>query len=142
MMKGGCDMSRQQPELPTIESVFADDPRVIMAAERTLLAWVRTGLALMGFGFLVARFGLFMQEYTLVKGEPASESPAWSVGIGASLVLLGTVITLAAGWLHGRNLRHVRGASRHFRDGFILAIACAVGLGLIGGFMCVRLLWL
>ena len=29
------------------------DPRVLFAAERTLLAWVRTGLALMGFGFLV-----------------------------------------------------------------------------------------
>ena len=35
-----------------------NDPRILFAAERTLLAWVRTGLVMMGFGFVVARFGL------------------------------------------------------------------------------------
>jgi len=39
-----------------------EDPRVRVAAERTLLAWMRTGMALMGFGFVVARFGLFLRE--------------------------------------------------------------------------------
>ncbi len=32
------------------------DPRVVFAAERTLLVWIRTGLSLIGFGFVVARF--------------------------------------------------------------------------------------
>src|SRR6267143_5225708 len=35
-----------------------NDPRVLFAAERTLLAWSRTSAGLMTFGFLVDRAGL------------------------------------------------------------------------------------
>jgi len=36
------------------------DPRVLFAAERTLLAWNRTSISFMAFGFVVERFGLFV----------------------------------------------------------------------------------
>ncbi|HEU4523240.1 MAG TPA: DUF202 domain-containing protein [Thermoanaerobaculia bacterium] len=34
------------------------DPRILFAAERTLLAWIRTGLAIMGGGFAVIHIGM------------------------------------------------------------------------------------
>lgn len=38
-----------------------NDPRVLFAAERTLLAWNRASISLMAFGFVIERFGLFLQ---------------------------------------------------------------------------------
>jgi uncharacterized membrane protein YidH (DUF202 family) len=49
-----------------------DDPRVLFAAERTLMAWSRTAAGLMAFGFLVDRTTLL-----LGAGAPrASSRPA------------------------------------------------------------------
>jgi uncharacterized membrane protein YidH (DUF202 family) len=46
-----------------------NDPRIYLAAERTLLAWIRTGLAMMGFESVVARVGLFLRELAGLPGR-------------------------------------------------------------------------
>jgi putative membrane protein len=71
---------------------YAADPRVLFAAERTLLAWQRSAIALMGFGFVVERFGLFLQ---MVAHQPPSESQrGFSLGLGVLLLLLGAAVAL------------------------------------------------
>lgn len=101
-------MSEAEPSRPQGEK----DPRVYMAAERTLLAWVRTGLALMGFGFVVARFGLFLRETARAAGtnvpEPHAGGGGASLWIGVVLVVTGVLVNLLAAADHARVIRALR----------------------------------
>ena len=73
---------------------YTADPRVLFAAERTLLAWQRSAIALMGFGFVVERFGLFLQ---MVSRQPLSGSQrGFSLGLGVLLLILGATVALVS----------------------------------------------
>lgn len=111
----------------------ASDPRVHLAAERTLLAWVRTGLALMGFGFVVARFGLFLQQSPVADAKADSAGSPVSLWIGVLLVALGVGANLAAAVRHYAFIKALqRGTPRQARGRMALAFATAVGLLGIG----------
>jgi putative membrane protein len=71
---------------------YTADPRVLFAAERTLLAWQRSAIALMGFGFVVERFGLFLP---MVAHQPESGAQrSFSLGTGVLLLILGAAVAL------------------------------------------------
>ena len=73
---------------------YTADPRVLFAAERTLLAWQRSAIALMGFGFVVERFGLFLQ---MMARQPLSGSQrGFSLGLGVLLLVLGAAVALVS----------------------------------------------
>jgi putative membrane protein len=119
-----------QPNLPDSPDL---DPRVILASERTLLAWIRTGLAMMGFGFVVARFGLFLRELASAGAAPEPHHLRASQWVGFTLIVLGVVVNLLAAVQHARFLRaYTRGQlmrPRIVSMGTILSLVLA-GLGI------------
>jgi len=80
-----------------------NDPRVLFAAERTLLAWNRSSISLMVFGFVIERFGIFLQ---IVKKEEIEVFQRnFSFFIGESFVLLAVCMSIYSIWQHKRVLR-------------------------------------
>jgi putative membrane protein len=116
---------------------FLSDPRVLFAAERTLLAWVRTAIALMGLGFVVAKFGLFLH---LVAGhEPSPTQELLALLTGIALVLLAVVTCIAAAVQHRRFIAELGPGEipRGYRTG--LAIVSTYALAALGAVVAVYL---
>jgi putative membrane protein len=109
-----------------------DDPRVLWAAERTVLAWVRTGLAFMGFGFLVARFGFFLRELAAAHGEQINPRQGVSLWIGVGLVLLGVAVNFLSALQYGWIERRLYPGEQRLVPRMALALAVSVILGILG----------
>jgi putative membrane protein len=69
-----------------------NDPRVLFAAERTLMAWNRTSVSLMAFGFVIERFGLFLE--IIGHKEIMLFQRHFSFFVGISFVMLATFVSL------------------------------------------------
>lgn len=108
---------------------YLNDPRVLFAAERTLLAWNRTSIALMGFGFVIERFGLFL---LLIAGRtPGVVERGVSFWIGLGFIMLGAVVALASAVQYEKILRSLgpeeipQGYRSHMPTALNVAVAAA-----------------
>jgi putative membrane protein len=83
-----------------------NDPRVLFAAERTLLAWNRTSISLMAFGFLIERFGLFLEIVRREEIQVFQRHLSFIVGI--AFIALASYIAFSSIHQHYRILRTLK----------------------------------
>jgi putative membrane protein len=101
-----------------------NDPRVLFAAERTLLAWSRTAAGLMAFGFLVERTGLLVRE-----GAAARDFGFW---IGLAFVLLGVALTGLSVVQYRRSVASLRPAEIPPGYWVNLSVLMSLAIGVLG----------
>ena len=114
------------------------DPRVLFAAERTLLAWQRSSLALMGFGFVIERFSLFLSAVRTAAATPKPH--IFSLLVGVTLILLGAGIALASSVGYARFIKTL--PSRDVSAGYLIGLGSLISLAIaaIGIILAVYLL--
>ena len=101
------------------------DPRVLFAAERTLLAWNRTSIALIAFGFLVERSGMLMR---MLSPEPPAPLSQWvTVMVGLLFILIGAGVAVFASRQYSRLLATLKPSD--FPDGYAARWGIAVNMG-------------
>lgn len=104
------------------------DPRVLFAAERTLLAWNRTSLSLIAFGFVVERAGMLIRAMKPEAVQPGQlELTFW---LGLAFILLGAVTSAYSAWQYEIVLRSL--TPDEFPPGYATKWGLAVNLAVAG----------
>jgi len=101
-----------------------NDPRVLFAAERTLMAWSRTAAGLMAFGFLIDRSELLLPH--------AGARPAAGMWIGVAFILMGVALCALSVVQYRRAVAGLRPVEIPPRYWVNLSVYASGVLGLLG----------
>jgi putative membrane protein len=98
-----------------------NDPRVLFAAERTLLAWNRTATGLMALGFFIDRGSLLAQA-----------GRAFGLSIGLAFILFGIALNLLSVVQYRRGLAALQPGEIPARYWPNLAVLTSLAVALLG----------
>jgi putative membrane protein len=116
---------------------YLNDPRVLFAAERTLLAWNRTAISLITLGFVIERFGLFIKvlHLTDIAGQRQL-----SFFIGLSLIGFVSVMSVVSTFQFRRVVKRL--SKEEIPEGYIswYATASNIVIAALGGLLVVYLM--
>ena len=101
-----------------------NDPRVLFAAERTLLAWNRTVAGLIALGFFIDR-----ASFMSVPGAPDRRLAGW---VGIAFILLGVVLNVVSVVHYRRALATLRPIEIPPRYWPNLASVTSLGVAILG----------
>ena len=110
-----------------------NDPRVLFAAERTLLAWIRTTSGLFALGFIVDRAALVV--------DSRGGGRAMALSIGVAFVLLGVVLNALSVVQYRRSIADLRPAEIPPHYWVNLSVLASVAVGVLGLMLVLYLLW-
>jgi putative membrane protein len=109
-----------------------NDPRVLFAAERTLLAWNRTASGLIALGFLVDR-GSLMTDERAGRG--------FAVAIGVAFLLLGVVLNALSVVQYRRSVADLRPAEIPPKYWVNLPVLATAAVSVLGLALALYLVW-
>jgi putative membrane protein len=109
-----------------------NDPRVLFAAERTLLAWNRTAAGLMALGFFIDRASLMG-----VAGETDRKFAVW---IGIAFLLLGVLLGALSVVQYRRSVASLRPIEIPPRYWLNLAVFTSLAVSVLGLLLALYLL--
>jgi putative membrane protein len=104
------------------------DPRVLFAAERTLLAWQRSSLAIMGFGFVIERFNLFLAALRHESERPGHH--LFSLLVGVALILVGAGVAMASSISYRGFVKTL--PSQDVSSGYLVRLGASINLVIAG----------